>query len=68
MYRFIALLFLIFTVQRMYAQDQLSQNKVEKLYHRGTELVQHANYGAAREVFSDFLAQASPTDARRGEA
>ena len=43
-------------------------NKVEKLYHRGTELVQHANYGAAREVFSDFLAQASPTDARRGEA
>ncbi|SKC60713.1 tetratricopeptide repeat protein [Ohtaekwangia koreensis] len=68
MYRFIALLLLVFTVQCVYAQDQLSQNKVEKLYHRGTELVQHANYGAAREVFSDFLAQASPTDARRGEA
>ncbi|WP_333821204.1 tetratricopeptide repeat protein [Ohtaekwangia sp.] len=68
MYRLIASLWLVFIVQCMYAQDQLSQNKVERLYHRGTELIQHANYGAAREVFSDFLAQASPTDARRGEA
>ncbi|HEY9046635.1 MAG TPA: tetratricopeptide repeat protein [Ohtaekwangia sp.] len=68
MHRLIASLWLVFIVQCMYAQDQLSQNKVERLYHRGTELIQHANYGAAREVFSDFLAQASPTDARRGEA
>ncbi len=66
--RFIAFLFFVSIVQGVNAQDQLSQNKVERLYHRGTELVQHANYGGAREVFTDFLAQASPTDSRRGEA
>ena len=46
----------------------MSQNNVERLYSRGTELVAHANYGAAREVFSDFLKLATPTDTRREEA
>lgn len=50
------------------AQDQLSQNKVEKLYQRGTELINHSNYGAARQVFADFLAAAPSTDSRRSEA
>jgi tetratricopeptide (TPR) repeat protein len=50
------------------AQDQLSRQKAEQLYERGTDLVRHANYGAAREVFSDFLKLASPNDARRSEA
>jgi TolA-binding protein len=50
------------------AQDQLSQQKVERLYQRGQDLINHSNYGAAREVFADFLSQASPTDSRRGEA
>ncbi|MEO5980436.1 MAG: tetratricopeptide repeat protein [Chryseolinea sp.] len=50
------------------AQDQLSQNRIEKLYRRGTDLVNHSNYGAARQVFSEFLKASSPTDARRGEA
>lgn len=68
MYRYIVLIFFVFTAEGLFAQDQLSQNKVEKLYSRGTELVNHSNYGAAREVFTDFLAQASPTDSRRGEA
>jgi TolA-binding protein len=68
MVRYIAFLICIFAVPSLLAQDQLSQNNVERLYSRGTELVAHANYGAAREVFSDFLTLASPTDSRRGEA
>jgi len=68
MYRYLVILFFAFAAKGLLAQDQLSQNKVEKLYNRGTELVSHSNYGAAREVFTDFLASASPTDSRRGEA
>ena len=49
-------------------QHQLSQTKPERLYQKGSELVVHENYGAARKVFSDFLEEASPTDPRRGEA
>lgn len=49
-------------------QQQLSQTKAERLYQKGTELVVHENYGAARKIFSDFLVEASPTDPRRSEA
>ena len=66
--RYIAFLIFLFGITGVFAQDQLSQNNVERLYSRGTELVAHANYGAAREVFSDFLRLSSPTDSRRGEA
>lgn len=52
----------------LWGQDQLSQQKVEKLYQRARDLINHSNYGAAREVFTDFLAEASPTDSRRSEA
>ena len=68
MHRSIALWILIFSTQALIAQDQLSQNNVERLYSRGTELVAHSNYGAARAVFSDFLRLASPVDTRREEA
>lgn len=50
------------------AQQQLSQTKAEQLFQKGTELVVHENFGAARKVFSDFLEHASPTDPRREEA
>lgn len=68
MYRSLIFLLLVLVVQRSVAQDQLSQQRVERLYERGTELVSHANYGAARQVFTEFLASATPTDARRSEA
>lgn len=42
--------------------------KAERLYQKGSELVVHGNYGAARKVFSEYLEEASPTDPRRGEA
>lgn len=51
-----------------FGQHQLSQSKAERLYQKGTELVVHENYGAARKVFSDFLEESSPTDPRRSEA
>ncbi|MBL0744328.1 tetratricopeptide repeat protein [Chryseolinea lacunae] len=68
MIRSIILSFFVCVSIGLFAQDQLSQNKVEKLYRRGTELVSHSNFGAARQVFTEFLAQASPTDSRRSEA
>src|SRR5688572_27433843 len=68
MQRFIAGFFVVLIAQVVHAQDQLSQNKVEKLYQLGVELINHTNYGAARQVFTDFLAQASPIDSRRSEA
>src|ERR1700754_675453 len=63
--RFTALgLFLLFTTPIL-AQHQLSMSKDERLYQKGNELIAHANYGAAREVFSDFLKITPSTDSRR---
>lgn len=64
---FIATLFFL-SVHVGYAQHQLSQTKAERLYQKGTELVVHGNYGAARKVFSEYLEVAPSTDPRRGEA
>lgn len=61
-------LFFYLLIHSLWAQDQLSQNRVEKLYQQGMDLVQHSNFGAARESFSSFLAHAPVTDARRSEA
>nr|PZN52144.1 MAG: hypothetical protein DIU61_12005 [Bacteroidota bacterium] len=50
------------------AQEQLSQQKAERLFAKGRELVEHNNYGAARQVFSEYLEAAPPSDSRRSEA
>lgn len=50
------------------SQDQLSRTQSERLFKKGTELIDHANYGAAREVFAEFLNLAERSDARRAEA
>ncbi|MEJ7645835.1 MAG: tetratricopeptide repeat protein [Chryseolinea sp.] len=68
MYRLLTFCSFIFIAHSAAAQDQLSQNTIEKLYNRGIELVNHSNYGAARQQFADFLDAASVTDSRRGEA
>lgn len=49
-------------------QDQLSRSKTENLYKKGTELVSHSNFSAARVVFTDFLKYAAPTDSRKADA
>jgi TolA-binding protein len=51
-----------------FAQTQLSQARKERLFQKGTELIAHSNFGAARKVFSEFLEEAAPSDPRRGEA
>ncbi|HEY0743093.1 MAG TPA: tetratricopeptide repeat protein [Chryseosolibacter sp.] len=38
------------------------------MYKKGSELIAHANYGAARRVFSEFLEETYGTDPRRSEA
>jgi TolA-binding protein len=68
MYKVILLVLMAASAFTVAGQDQLSQQKVERLYQRGRDLIIHSNYGAAREVFADFLAQASPNDSRRSEA
>lgn len=59
---------LLITCVSAIGQDQLSRSKTENLYKKGTELVSHSNFSAARVVFSDFLKYAAPTDARRADA
>ena len=49
-------------------QDQLSRSKTENLFKKGTELVSHSNFSAARVVFTDFLKYATPTDSRKADA
>jgi tetratricopeptide (TPR) repeat protein len=49
-------------------QDQLSRSKTENLYKKGTELITHANFSAARVVFTDFLKYAASTDSRKADA
>lgn len=50
------------------AQQQLSQSKAERLFQKGSELIAHSNFGAARKVFADFLLEATESDPRRPEA
>jgi TolA-binding protein len=60
--------FFLFITALASGQHQLSQTKAERLYQKGTELVVHENFGAARKIFTEFLTEASSTDPRRGEA
>jgi TolA-binding protein len=68
MYRFFIFLIVYGLSLQLNGQDQLSQNSVERLYQRGRDLITHSNYGAAREVFTEFLAHANANDTRRPEA
>jgi tetratricopeptide (TPR) repeat protein len=51
-----------------YSQNLLSQEQPERLFDSGLELVSHNQYGAAREVFSEYLSLATPSDAKRADA
>ena len=50
------------------SQDLLSQGKSERLFKSGIDLMEHAEYGAARETFSNFLLHAPQRDLKRGDA
>lgn len=62
------LLVLIFVALTSYSQDLLSQQQTERKFSQGMELLDHKQYGAAREVFSDFIAATPSDDARRADA
>lgn len=51
-----------------YSQNLLSQQQSERLFDSGLDLVSHNQYGAAREVFSEYLALSTPSDAKRADA
>jgi tetratricopeptide (TPR) repeat protein len=64
----VGLFFLLCYSVHVSGQHQLSQTKSERLFQKGSELIAHENYGAARKVFSEFLETANPSDPRRGDA
>ncbi len=49
-------------------QDLLSQNKTERLYKTASDLIDHHQFGAARETWDKFLSAADKGDPRRVEA
>lgn len=51
-----------------YSQNNLSQQQAERLFNSGVDLVNHNQFGAAREVFDEYLSVAAATDARRADA
>ncbi|MBX2893860.1 MAG: tetratricopeptide repeat protein [Cyclobacteriaceae bacterium] len=51
-----------------YSQNNVSQQQAERLFNSGVDLVNHNQYGAAREVFGEYLSVAAVTDARRADA
>jgi len=59
---FISIVFFVFITALVSAQHQLSQTKAERLYQKGSELVVHENFGAARKIFTEFLDEASSTE------
>jgi tetratricopeptide (TPR) repeat protein len=66
--RYIALSIFISIAGNLSAQHPLSQGRLDRLFNKATELVEHSNFGAGREVFTEFLAEAPAADTRRGEA
>ncbi|MCK6617981.1 MAG: tetratricopeptide repeat protein [Cyclobacteriaceae bacterium] len=61
------LLFSWLSILPVVAQDQLSRGRPEILFNKGLELINHSNYGAAREVFTELLGLTPHTDSRRPE-
>ena len=50
------------------AQDLLSQKKTDRLFKSGIDLLERNEYGAARQVFEDFLKLSPQQDLRRADA
>lgn len=49
-------------------QNLNSQNKADRLFDTGLDLIAHGEFGAAKQSFTDFLAQATPSHLKRAEA
>jgi tetratricopeptide (TPR) repeat protein len=64
---FSVLLLLLFFSQA-FAQDVLMQQKADRLFKTGTELMIQKQYAAARENFTEYLALATTPSAQRQDA
>ncbi len=62
------LLLLVFITVNSYSQNLLSQQQAERKFSEGLALLDHKQYGAAREVFSEFIAVSPTADVRRADA
>lgn len=68
MKRFLVFLYVWLVSFFSYSQDLLSQQKAERLFTTGLDLIDHSQYGAAREVFSEYLSAPAVSGARRADA
>ncbi len=53
---FLILLGTLFSFTLSFSQNLLSQQEVDRLFESGLNLLDHRQYGAAREVFTEYLA------------
>jgi TolA-binding protein len=60
--------FFVLSLSFAQAQDLLSQQKGERLYKTGLDLMDKNQFGAARENFSEFLSTTTTTDLKRADA
>lgn len=51
-----------------YSQNLLTQQASDRLFESGLNLLDHRQYGAAREAFSEYIDQAPAADNKRAEA
>lgn len=51
-----------------YSQNLLTQQSSDRLFESGVNLLDHRQYGAAREAFSEYIEQVPATDNKRAEA
>lgn len=61
-------IFLLLFSSTVCAQNLVSQNKSERVFATGIELMQHREYGAARKSFEDYLSLSEGTDLRKADA
>ncbi len=62
------LLVLVFVAFSSYSQNLLSQQQNERKFSDGLKLIDHKQYGAARQVFSEFIEVTPANDVRRADA
>jgi len=65
--RFLSFLFLLFSIH-LNAQDVILQQKAERLFKTGLELMTQNQFAAARENFNEYLALSSATSTQRKDA
>ena len=66
--RFICLIIFCLFNTATYSQDLVSQSAADRLYATAIDLMEHNEFGGARQGFSEFLDQSPKSDMRRGDA